>query len=150
MNAKSVQDPRGPNARWLMPYLTVVDAAKSIQFYQDAFGFTLLDKNEENGKINHAEMTYHGKMIVMFCNENAFGMQKKAPITLGIEMPSSLYLYVDDVDATAKKVKAAGGTVQMEPNDAFWGDRFAAVTDVDGYAWGLGRHTGVHSHGHSC
>ncbi len=150
MKPQKLKDARAPNARWLTPYLTVVDAAKTIDFYQKVFGFVVHKKKEENGKIIHVEMFYHKKLVVMFCNEDTFGVPNKAPITTGTDMPSSLYLYVDDVDITVKKLKAAGGAVQVEPQDAFWGDRFAAVKDIDGYSWGLGTHIGVHVHHQGC
>jgi uncharacterized glyoxalase superfamily protein PhnB len=144
------KDPRGlPNRRWLMPYLTVVDAEKSVEFYKKAFGFILVDSNMEEGKMIHAEMEYQGKLIVMFAVEGAFGSALKSPKTLGIEMPSSFYLYVDNVDYVAYQVEKAGGKIVTEPEDSFWGDRFALIKDIDGYTWSLGTYIEpVHHHHH--
>ena len=47
-------------------------------------------------------------------------------------MPGMIYLYVEDTDATYKKAIAAGGKSLEEPNDAFYGDRRAAVEDSTG------------------
>ena len=47
----------------------------------------------------------------------------------------SLFMYVEDVDATVKQAVDAGATVTMEVADQFWGDRFGAVTDPYGHLW---------------
>ena len=39
----------------------------------------------------------------------------------------------EEVDTVVGKVKAAGFTVVKEPWDAFWGQRYAVVSDPDGY-----------------
>lgn len=38
-----------------------------------------------------------------------------------------------EVDAAAKRVKAAGFTLATPPWDAFWGQRYAVAQDPDGY-----------------
>jgi uncharacterized glyoxalase superfamily protein PhnB len=134
-------DPRAPNAPWLTPYLTVVNAEASIAFYEHAFGFTCSDQAGEPGGVQHAEMRYRGELVIMFASEGAFGSKAKAPVTLGIESPLSLYLYVDDPDAMFKQAIVAGCRPVAPPQDAFWGDRWCAVTDVNGFNWGLARHS---------
>lgn len=143
------KDPRGlPNRRWLVPHLTVIDVAKSVEFYQKSFGFTLVESRVENEKMTHAKMEYQGKLIVMLFAEGAFGSTLKAPQTLGIEMPSTFYLYVDNVDYVAYQVEKAGGKIVSEPEDAFWGDRSAMIKDIDGYAWSLGTYIEPAHHHH--
>jgi lactoylglutathione lyase len=44
-----------------------------------------------------------------------------------------LWVYVDDVDATVEKVRAAGAKITREPEDMPWGERVADVEDPDGY-----------------
>lgn len=46
----------------------------------------------------------------------------------------------DEVDATCQRLQTAGHTVKTPPYDAFWGQRYASVTDPDGnsvdvFAW---------------
>jgi uncharacterized glyoxalase superfamily protein PhnB len=50
-------------------------------------------------------------------------------------MPSTIYLYVNDTDATYKRALRAGATSTMEPADQFWGDRGAGVKDLAGNHW---------------
>jgi len=44
----------------------------------------------------------------------------------------SLWLYVDDCDATTERLRAAGVTIAQEPEDQPWGERVARVLDPDG------------------
>lgn len=49
--------------------------------------------------------------------------------------PASLYLYVEDVDATYARALQVGATSMEAPTDEFWGDRAAGVTDAFGNGW---------------
>jgi uncharacterized glyoxalase superfamily protein PhnB len=132
--------PRPAGVPWLTPYLTVRDARAAIAFFEAAFGFELRDSVQDHGAIMHAEMTYQGQLIVMFAPEGAFGSMALTPRSAGAIAPQSFYLYVDDVDTVHARALAAGAKSLSEPQDQFWGDRFAQVEDLDGYRWALARH----------
>ena len=55
-------------------------------------------------------------------------------------MPCSLYVYVNDVDATYKRALKAGAASLKEPANQFYGDRTASVRDAAGNIWGIGTH----------
>ena len=120
----------------LIPYLTVRNARDAIRFYQDAFDFIFENPKEvdQAGAIEHVEMRYRD-LLIMFSPEGAFGGTTKAPATLGIECPLTLYLYCDSVDTIYQKAMQAGARSSMEPQDAFWGDRVCKLTDPDGFEW---------------
>lgn len=40
-----------------------------------------------------------------------------------------------DVDALAARMKGAGATLEFRPEDMFWGDRFAELSDPFGHRW---------------
>jgi PhnB protein len=46
-----------------------------------------------------------------------------------------MHLDVPDCDAAVERAAAAGATVVMAPNDAFWGDRYAVIVDPFGHSW---------------
>jgi uncharacterized glyoxalase superfamily protein PhnB len=125
---------------WLTPYLTVHDARASMAFFEAAFGFAVRDCVQDDGAVMHVEMTYHDQLIVMFAPEGAFGSTALTPQSAGTIAPQSFYLYVDDVDAVYARALDAGAKSLSEPQDQFWGDRFAQVEDLDGYRWALARH----------
>jgi uncharacterized glyoxalase superfamily protein PhnB len=55
-----------------------------------------------------------------------------AGIVLGFRVPER-----DDVDALVAQMVEAGCPVQQPPYDAFWGSRYAVVSDPDGNAVGI-------------
>jgi uncharacterized glyoxalase superfamily protein PhnB len=132
--------PRPAGVPWLTPYLTVRDARTALAFYEAAFGFAVRDSVEDDGAIMHVEMTYHDQLIVMFAPEGAFGSTARTPKSAQTIAPQSFYLYVDNVDAVYARAIEAGAKSLSEPQDQFWGDRFAQVEDLDGYRWALARH----------
>src|SRR4051812_44577873 len=100
---------RPSKSPWLVPYLTVKDADKSLEFYAKAFGFSKRDVVPgEDGKTMHAEMTYKD-VLIMFSPEG-YG-QTRCPATSGVASPVTLYVYCEDVDALCKQAEAAGAKV---------------------------------------
>jgi hypothetical protein len=68
------------------------------------------------------------------------GMFKRPP-----EMPVTTWIYyvrVEDVDATAEAVKAAGGQLINGPMDVPGGDRVAQCVDPQGAMFALHQHNG--------
>jgi predicted enzyme related to lactoylglutathione lyase len=71
----------------------------------------------------------------------------------GAPVAWNTYVWVDDADTTAAKVRAAGGSVLMEPGDVMDAGRLAVFADPAGAAfsiWQPGRHRGatvVNEHG---
>lgn len=121
----------------LLPYLTVRNAEKAIDFYQQAFGFELSSDpaKDDQGHIQHAEMKFADDVIVMFAPEGAFGSPRKAPISQGASPSLVIYIYCADVDSLHKQAVAHGAKSTIEPNDGFWGDRFCCLVDPDGHEW---------------
>jgi uncharacterized glyoxalase superfamily protein PhnB len=55
-------------------------------------------------------------------------------------MPTTLYLYVPDIDAVYRRALDAGATSLVEPKDQFYGDRSAGVKDPVGNFWWVATH----------
>lgn len=128
--------PKPKQNNWLTPYLTVADARASVEFYGKAFGFEPgLQIAGPGGTPMHVEMTYQGATLIMFAPEGAMGSPTKTPGHTGVPEAIGLYVYCDDVDALARRAKAAGAKALSEPETMFWGDRMARFEDPDGYSW---------------
>jgi len=56
--------------------------------------------------------------------------QYSARVAEGVRF--EMYVYVDDVDRSAERLRAAGTTVLRKPADMPWGERVAYVSDPDG------------------
>ncbi len=123
------------NTPQLSPYLTVKEGDKAVEFYSNAFGFTTEEINKDDkGKIGHVVMRKQDA-IILFAPEGHRESPKKAPVTMGITLPISVYIYCEDVDVLYKQAINNGAISLTEPNDCFWGDRCCSLLDPDGYEW---------------
>jgi PhnB protein len=112
------------------PYLTVRGAAKLIDFLKKAFGGEQVELfKRPDGGIMHASVKI-GDSRIMLSDAN-----DQMPAT-----QTSIFLYVNDVDATYKRAIAAGGISTMEPMDQFWGDRSGGLRDPFGNRWMVATH----------
>jgi PhnB protein len=120
------------------PYIAVDGAADAIEYYKQTFGANeRMRMDGPDGSIAHAEIEI-GDSLVMI--SDPFPQSTvKPPRTLG-GTSASIMLYVEDVDAVVKRAVDAGATVEMEPQDMFWGDRFGTVVDPFGHTWSVATH----------
>ena len=122
----------------LSPYLIVRDGAAAIEFYQKVFGATLrLKLDAPGGRIGHAELEI-GNGLVMLADEHP-EIGALAPTTIG-GTPVGLHLYLEDVDAVAKKAIAAGATLKRPVENQFYGDRLGSIIDPFGHLWHISTH----------
>jgi PhnB protein len=120
------------------PYLYERNAAAAIEFYKKVFGAEeVLRMPGPGGKIMHAEINI-GNSRVMLADENP-QMNALGPLSVG-GCGSSLYVYIEDVDAVVKRAEAAGATLTRPVKDQFYGDRSGAFTDPFGYNWYVATH----------
>jgi PhnB protein len=120
------------------PYLAVDDAAQAIEYYKKAFGAKeRVRMPAPDGRIGHAELEI-GDALVML--SDPFPQATTRPPTELGGTSASVFMYVEDVDATVKQAVDAGATVTMEIADQFWGDRFGSVTDPFGHSWSIATH----------
>ena len=121
----------------LTPQLAVDDVTAAADYYVKAFGGEkIMEMPGPDGKAFHAEVKI-GDSLVMIDLANDQGLP--SPTKLG-GTPVTLMLYVEDVDATFKAATEAGGEVEMEVADMFWGDRFGQLTDPFGHRWAVASH----------
>ena len=122
----------------ITPALSIDGAADAIEFYKRAFGAQERARMPmPDGKIAHAEIEI-GNSVVMVADP--FPQAKVRPPKEVGGTTVSLFLYVEDVDALFQQAVDAGATAETEPEDMFWGDRFASVTDPYGHNWQIATH----------
>lgn len=122
------------------PHLNVKGASEAIEFYKSAFGaeeMSRMPMPDDPNTLMHAEIRIGGAPVMLVDYSEEWG--NKDPLTLG-GAAVSIHLYVDDCDAAFSRAVAAGCSSRMEPNDAFWGDRFASVSDPFGHNWTIATH----------
>lgn len=117
----------------ISPYLVIKGAADAIEFYQRAFGATvLLRMMSADGLVRHAEILI-GDSPVMLTDEKPDFPDMRSPLAMG-GSPVHLHLYVADVDAVIDQAVAAGATLLMPAADD-GEERRGGVTDPFGHVW---------------
>ncbi|UCD62899.1 MAG: VOC family protein [Candidatus Zixiibacteriota bacterium] len=125
--------PKSEGMAWLNPYMIVRDVRRSLEFYEQAFGFTTrMTMPDKDGSIMHAEMAYRDN-VLMIGTESQQQQHLSAQTMKG--SPVSFYLYVDNVDDFFRKASQAAAEVIAEPKDQFWGDRTCTLKCPEGYQW---------------
>jgi len=117
----------------MTPNATYRDSKAAIELYERALGLkveTLLETPE--GNVMHVSAKIGDSQL--FMSDEFAGSPRQAPDP---KSPVAFYLYLADVDASYQQAVAAGMTSVSEPEDMFWGDRIATVSDPFGYAWTL-------------
>ena len=121
------------------PHLCVKGAAQAIEFYKKALAASERMRAEQpDGRIGHAEIQI-GDSVIMLADEFP-EMDARSPQTLG-GSPVSIYLYVEDADATFNRAVAAGAKVKRPIADQFYGDRVGGIEDPFGHTWWISTHT---------
>jgi PhnB protein len=121
-----------------IPSLSIDGAAAAIDFYTRAFGAREHGRMEApGGKVAHALLGI-GDSFVMLAD--AFPQSSGRPPTELGATSVSIFLYVEDVDATVERAVDAGATLTMPVEDMFWGDRYGKVTDPFGHEWEIATH----------
>lgn len=110
---------------WIWYELMTPDPEGSKTFYEAVVGWTMSTghaADNDYGFITRADGGMTGGVLRL----------KSEMIEHGARPCWAGYIGVDDVDAMAEAVKAAGGSVLMEPQDVEGAGRFAMVTDCCG------------------
>ena len=122
----------------LQIYLAVEDASRAIDFYKEAFGAEeTIRMPGPDGKVAHAELQIGDSKLML---SDPFPHSDVRPPSERGGPTASIFMYVDDVDATFEQAQRAGATVVSELEDMFWGDRFGTVADPFGHVWAMATH----------
>ena len=122
----------------LQIYLAVEDASKAIDFYKEAFDAEeVIRMPGPDGKVAHAELQIGDSKLML---SDPFPQSDVRPPSERGGPTASIFMYVDDVDATFEQAQRAGATVVSELEDMFWGDRFGTVADPFGQVWAMATH----------
>ena len=117
----------------ITPYVIVKDAAELIDFVKQAFGAEEIFRGIGSAGGIHAEVRI-GDSMLMLGGGGAWH---------GTPQPTSLHLYVPDVDSVYEKAVRAGAVSIAKPIDQPYGDREAGVKDLAGNDWYIATHKGA-------
>lgn len=119
-----------------IPYLSVHDADKAIEFYSQVFRVEpFVRLTMPDGRVMHCEFQV---------GTARFFLSDELPDHGGTPSPKSqgsttvaLHLYVENCDDMVQRMQQLGSNIMMPPTDMFWGERFARVRDPFGHEWGV-------------
>jgi len=126
--------------RRVTPALVVDGAVKALEYYAEVFDATERTRIPgPEGTIAHAEIQI-GDAVVMVEDASPY-MGTKPPPAGGVEgTPTSLFIYVEDVDAVIERAVKLGATLKRPPQDQFYGDRDGFIVDPFGHGWTIATH----------
>ena len=126
--------------RRVTPALVVDGAARALEFYAEVFDATeRMRVPGPDGTIAHAEIVIGDSVLMVDDASPAMGTQ--APPAGGLEgSPTSLYIYVEDVDAVIERAAKLGATVERPAQDQFYGERDGHIVDPFGHRWTVATH----------
>jgi PhnB protein len=105
-------------------YFHPIGAQRFIDFVTNAFSGKELMRHAEGDMILHAKVQIGNSVIEL--GEARYATQP---------LPTAIYLYVDDVDATYEQALNAGGVSMLAPVNQPYGDRNAWVKDPFANVW---------------
>lgn len=123
-------------------HLVCDPCGEAIDFYSKAFGAEEMQRipAPDGKKVMHACMKLEQGYIFLVDDFPEFcGGKSQSPKALG-GTPVTIHRYVDNCDQSFKQAIDAGATSLMEPEDTFWGDRYAVITDPFGHKWSMAHH----------
>jgi len=119
-----------PGFHTVTPYIVVPGIARLLDFLKQAFGAVEKERmKREDGTIAHAAVTLGDSIIEM-----GEAVDPRS-------MPTTLHVYVPDVDEMYKRALAAGAKSLSEPKDQFYGERSAGLVDGWGNHWYIATYT---------
>ena len=114
----------------ITPYLVVESVPTLIDFVKQAFGAEEVHRSTRpDGTVVHAQVRIGDSMVMMGEANEQYKPR-----------PGTMYLYVNDTDATYERALRSGATSLMGPQDMFYGDRNAGVEDPVGNQWWIATH----------
>ena len=116
-------------AKTILPGLTVDDLAKSIAFYE-ALGFSVAQKWDKDGVVLSAMLQAGEQQIGLNQDDWQKGRDRKKGLGTRFNIETT-----QNIDEIAKRVKAAGYTLDIDPFDTPWKTRQFELTDPSGFKW---------------
>jgi uncharacterized glyoxalase superfamily protein PhnB len=118
----------------LVPYLYYENPGAAIEWLCQAFGLAERFRlTMPNGAVAHAEVEIGGGTVIV---GNVGLRNRDRPSTVR----SSIYVFVEDVDAHCERARKAGAEIIEPPKDQPFGDRIYLAKDNEGHEWYFAQH----------
>jgi uncharacterized glyoxalase superfamily protein PhnB len=119
---------RGLDAASVMLALTVNDMTESVRFYTEGLGFEIQRRQESEGGLQFVSLRAGNAALGLGQDDFARGADRVKGAGLRLWITTN-----QDLHALAERAKAAGITLDSEPEELPWGGMAFSVTDPDGF-----------------
>ena len=110
------------------PTFTVNDIERSVRFYSDVLGFIVIEQMSDGAKLQGVLLKAGVCRLGLSQDDWAKGRDRKKGEGMRLWCDT-----VQDLDALATRIRAAGGLLADEPKNQPDGERSISVTDPDGF-----------------
>lgn len=126
----------------VVPMLSYEDVGNACEWLAEAFGFEVVERFEDDGRVTHAGLSHDGTRFEIGWPGPAYQSPKHHAETCAAarewrQVPwiiDGVLVHVDDVDAHFEHARAAGATILREPEDQPFG-RLYSAEDHEGHRW---------------
>jgi len=108
--------------------LTVKDLKQSVGWYRDVMGFAVEREMERDGQLRAVGVRAGQVHINLNLDDGKRGWDRVKGEGFSFQLVTE-----QSIDEVAKRIRAAGGTLETEPADMPWGARVFRMRDPDGY-----------------
>ena len=126
----------------ISPLLFYRDPKAALRFLERAFGFeTRLIVEAEGGGVMHSESVFEGGVVIVVGPPSH---QAVSPLDIEGRVTGHVHLQLrSGIDELCEMARAAGATVDREPQDQPYGDRVFTCHDPEGHSWSFGQTIGA-------
>lgn len=115
----------------VVAYLGLEGAIKAAEFYKKALAAeeAFISPPDDQGRTMHAHLYINGSSVMLSDSYPEHGHPYVPAAGFSLMLP------VKDVDSWWQRAVDAGCAATMQPEDMFWGDRYAQAKDPFGVLW---------------
>jgi catechol 2,3-dioxygenase-like lactoylglutathione lyase family enzyme len=110
------------------PTFTVNDIDRSVRFYTDILGFIVIEQMSDGARLQGVLLKAGACKLGLSQDDWAKGRDRKKGEGMRLWCDT-----VQDIDALATRIRAAGGLLSDEPKNQPPGEKSISVTDPDGF-----------------
>ena len=108
--------------------ITVAQIDRSVAWYCDALGFAIDRRHEREGKLVAVSLRAGAVRVLLAQDDGAKGKDRVKGEGISLQITTS-----QKAEDVASRIKAHGGTLDMEPTRMPWGPTAFRVRDPDGF-----------------
>ena len=121
----------------ISPLLFYRDPKGALDFFERAFGFETRIVVETEMGVPHSESVFEGGVVIVVGPPSH---DAASPLDLGGRITGHVHVQLQGgIDALCERARAAGASIEREPEDQPYGDRVFTCLDLEGHSWSFGQ-----------